>query len=246
MGLFNLFSKSWNNKITLNSYLYVKVTRTTYAFYNRNDEYYIKPIDISYYVGYYNITQALGNNQVTYFDGAITITILFPDGLYTLQSYFDTIKTSMSNAGRNEANINYSYSNNDGTITIYVTPPYTFSITNYNKDLLGFNNTSTVTNSRISNKPVNFFPHKMLYVHLKQIKNCDNYFNGKKSDILARVTGTNDEFGTLVQYKFDLPYYIPLQNTTINSLELSITDESYNIIDFHSMPVFYTFEICKK
>ena len=25
---------------------------------NRNDEYYIKSIDISYYVGYYNITQA--------------------------------------------------------------------------------------------------------------------------------------------------------------------------------------------
>ena len=76
---------------------------------NRNDEYCIKPIDIFYYVGYYNITQALGNNPVTYFDGIITNTILFPDGLYTLQSYFETIKTAMSNAGRNETNINYSY-----------------------------------------------------------------------------------------------------------------------------------------
>ena len=48
---------------------------------NRNDEYYIKPIDISCYLGYYNVTQALGNNQVTYFDGVISNTILFPDGL---------------------------------------------------------------------------------------------------------------------------------------------------------------------
>ena len=86
----------------------------------------------------------------------------------------------------------------------------------------------------------------MLNVHLKQIKNCDNYFNEKKSDILARVPETNDEFGTLVQYRFDQPYYIPLENTTINSLELTITDENNNIIDFHTMPVFYTFEICKK
>ena len=128
---------------------------------NKNDEYYIKPIDISYYVGYCNITQALGNNQITYFDGVISNTIIFPDDLYTLQSYFDTLKTTMSNAGLNETNINYSYSNYDGTITIYVTSPYTFSITNYNKDLLGFDNTVNVTNYRLSNKSVNFFPHKM-------------------------------------------------------------------------------------
>ena len=44
---------------------------------NRNDENYIKPIDISYYVGYYNIIQALGNNKETYFDGAISNTIYF-------------------------------------------------------------------------------------------------------------------------------------------------------------------------
>ena len=147
---------------------------------NSNDEYCIKPIVISYYVDYYNITQALENNQVTYFDGVISNTILFPNGLYTLQSYFDTIKAPMSNASRNETNINYSCSNYDGTITIYVTSPYAFSITNDNKDLLGFNNSVNVTSYKISNKPVNFFPHKMLYVHLKQITNCDNYFNGKK------------------------------------------------------------------
>ena len=77
----------------------------------------------------------------------------------------------MSNVGRNETYINHSYSNYDGTITIYVTSPYTFSITNYNKDLLSFNNTVNVTIYIISNKPVNFFSHKMVNVHLKQIKN---------------------------------------------------------------------------
>ena len=55
---------------------------------NRNDEYFIKPIDMSYYVGYYNIIQALGNNLVPYFDGVLTNTISFPDGLYTLQKLF--------------------------------------------------------------------------------------------------------------------------------------------------------------
>ena len=57
---------------------------------------------------------------------------------------------------------------------------------------------------------------------------------------------TNDEFETLLQYKFDQTYYIPLKNTTNRSLELIITDENNNIIVFHTMSVFYTFEIMKK
>ena len=46
----------------------------------------------------------------------------------------------------------------------------------------------------------------MLYEHLKRIKNNHNYFNGIKADILAMVPATNDEFGTLVQYKVDRKY----------------------------------------
>ena len=37
-------------------------------------------------------------------------------------------------------------------------------------------------------------------------------FRLKKSDILARVPGTNNEFGTLFQYKFDQPYSIRKHN----------------------------------
>ena len=86
----------------------------------------------------------------------------------------------------------------------------------------------------------------MLYVQLKQTKNNHNYFNGIKTDILAKVPLTNDKFGALVQYKVDSPYFIPLENTTINSLELPITDENNKIIDFHGMPIYYTLEISKK
>ena len=63
----------------------------------------------------------------------------------------------MSNAGHNETNISYSYSCYDGTINIYVTSPYSFSITNYRTNLLSFNNTAKWTNFRLSNKPENFF-----------------------------------------------------------------------------------------
>src|SRR5712675_262970 len=169
----------------------------TYSINNQNDEYIIYPRDISYYVGYYNITAALGNNIVTYFNGASTVNLTLPDGLYSLSSYFDAISQS---------NINYNYQDYNGKVKISVTSPYTFSITNSNKTLLGFSATQVINTSATSDTPVNFLPHKMLYIHLKQINSSNNYFNGKPNDILARVPVTIDSFGLLVQYRFELPY----------------------------------------
>ena len=166
-----------------------------------------------------------------------------PGGLFTLQQYFDVIKNAITTFGGDASYINYSYSSFDGKITIFATAPCTFSIINSNKDLLGFKDTIVITKNAISKRAVNFIPHKMFYVHLKQIKNNHNSFNGIKTDILAKVPATNDEFGTLVQYKIDSPYFNPLENTTINSSELSITDENNNIIDFHGMLIYYTLEI---
>ena len=192
------------------------------------------------------ISKALGNNHAVYYDGKITNNVFLPGGLFTLQQYFDVIKNAITTVGGDASYINYSYSSFDGKITIFATAPCTFSIINSNKDLLGFKDTIVITKNAISKRAVNFLPHKMFYVHLKQIKNNHNSFNGIKTDILAKVPATNDEFGTLVQYKIDSPYFIPLENTTINSSELSITDENNNIIDFHGMPIYYTLEIIKK
>ena len=192
------------------------------------------------------VSLALGNNHAVYSDGKITNNVFLPGGLYTLQQYFDVIKNAITTVGGDASYINYYYSSYNGKITIFATAPYTFSIIDSNKDLLGFRDTIVITKNAISKRAVNFLPHKMLYVHLKQIKNNHNYFNGNRTDILAKLPATNDEFGTLVQYKVDLPYFIPLENTTINSLELSITDENNNIIDFHGMPIYYTLEISKK
>ena len=208
---------------------------------NTIDKYTITPVEISYYVGYHNLTSI--NNSFRYLSGPATFTNSLPEGLYSISSYFDAIKDSITADGNNSSKINYTLNNNNGTITIQASPPYTFSITQSNMDLLGFTSTQTISTSATSNKPINFFPHKMLYVHLKQIKNNYNYYNGNKSDILARVPVTRDGFGTLVQHKFDRPYVNILDNTTISCLEFTITDENDDIIDFHNMPVFYTLEI---
>jgi len=209
----------------------------TYSINNQNDEYIIYPRDISYYIGYYNITTALGNNTVTYFNGTLTVTLTLSDGLYSLSNYLSAIAQS---------NIQFDYQEQNGKVKISVTSPYTFSITNSNKTLLGFSSTQVISTSAMSDTPINFLPHKMLYIHLKQINSYNNYFNGTPNDILVRVPVTNDSFGTLVQYRFELPYASCLVNTTISKLEINITDENGNIISFNGMPVFYTLEVDSK
>ena len=141
----------------------------------------------------------------------------FAWGLIHVIQYFDVIKNVITTVGGDALNINYNYSSYDGKITIFATAQYTFSIIDSNKDLLGFNDIIVITKNAISKRAVNFLPHKMLYVHLKQIKNNHRYFNGNKTNKLAKLPATNDEFGTLVKYKVDSPYFILLENTTINS-----------------------------
>ena len=213
---------------------------------NRTDEYVIFPREISYYIGYYNISAHLGNNKVSYSNGTTQTDIIIQDGLYTLQQYFKAIKSSMSRNGDNASNISYRYNEQNGRIDIIVTSPYKFLILKHQQSLLGYEDTHEITKNLPSEKAVNFTPHKMLYVHLKQLKTNGIYFNNSTSDILARLPVTNDQFGTFVNHKFDSTYKVELGNTTITSLELTITDNNNNVIDFHGMPIFYTLEVCKK
>jgi hypothetical protein len=192
---------------------------------NTCDKYCVTPIEISYYAGYFNINET--NSAYRYSNGVSTFNATIAEGLYSVDTYFQAIKSAILIPD----NINYSLNVNNGTVTISVVAPYTFSIIQANRELLGFDSLQTITSSATSDNPINFLPNKMLYFHLKQIKNKNNYFNGNNSDILARLPLTSANFGTLVQYRFDRPYSIVLDNSTITSLELTITDENNNIID---------------
>ena len=75
-----------------------------------------------------------------------------PGGLYTLQQYFDVNKNAITTVGCDASYINYSYSSYDGKITIFATTPYTFSIIDSNKDLLGYRDTIVITRNAISKK----------------------------------------------------------------------------------------------
>ena len=65
---------------------------------------------------------------------------------------------------------------------------YKFIISKENKDLFGFDEEKTITDNDISNKPAHFLKYTNLYVHVDQIKNVENYYNGSPSDIIKKTS----------------------------------------------------------
>jgi hypothetical protein len=66
---------------------------------NRACNYHIALKEISYVVGYYNISSKLGNNLAEYSNGTVTKTVKLPDGFYTIDTYFAEIHDQMKIKG---------------------------------------------------------------------------------------------------------------------------------------------------
>ena len=227
-----------------------------YAIDNTKNEYCVYLKDVSYYVGYYNVSAGLGNNTIRYKNetpgppGVKTITL--PDGYYSLDSYFSLIKQFISSNGDNPDNINYYYKKSDGGIILSFKNQYQLILGQFSGKLLGFVPlpsmgffSSLPIGLRTSSRPVAFNIYKKFYIHLKQINNSTTLLNGNPDDILARIPVTDDPFGTLIYHRIEFPYINQLTNTTISKLDITITDEFGNLIDFHGLPVYFTIEIEK-
>ena len=209
---------------------------------NRTCNYHIALKEISYVVGYYNISSKLGNNLAEYSNGTVTKTVKLPDGFYTIDTYFAEIHDQMKIKGDNPVYIKLQKWTFNGKIVIRVSEKYTFNITSSNKELLGFNDTDKITLAGTSDKPMNFTPFTNLYVHVQEINRTKNYVNGQYSDVIKSLPVTNSSFGETVSNTTS-SLYIPLLNTTINSLHITITDIDNKIINFNGMPISYVFDI---
>ena len=120
---------------------------------------------------------------------------------------------------------------------------YKFIISKENKDFFGFDEEKTITDNDISNKPTHFLKYTNLYVHVDQIKNDKNYYNGSPSDIIHKNIVGNDAFGDIVTWTYPHPLYYKLNTTTINQFRVYVTDEFNELVDFHDQPISYVFEI---
>ncbi len=95
-------------------------------------------------------------------------------------------------------------------------------------DLLGFDQIHgrfLPVRSIRSDRPVNFSPHRLLFIHLEQLNTSNNALNGAPSRLLAVITVGGWSYREIKTCAFPNPEFKLLQNGTLSELSLSVRDE---------------------
>ena len=213
------------------------------------------------YVGipctFYNISQEIGNNNLSFYDGSRWKYLNIPDGLYDLKSFEKQISSVLKNMGLNPRMFKFDVEETNGKISISFkkskAETFKIYISNYNKDLLGFNtpielprrirdpkNPSNIITEDVSigDKSVNFKPFDYFHIHC-DLLDSENILNeGKRSDILARIPVKECDFGEINAY-----YLTGLRDRKckgrFNKLRIWITDENDEKINFNGGNIQY-------
>ena len=110
--------------------------------------------------------------------------------------------------------------------------------------LLGFKQTLFKAGGRYSGqRPVNFSPNRLLFIHLEQLNTTENALNGAPSSLLAVVAVEGWAYGEIKTSVIPNPAFKTLRQGTLSELELAIRDERGNRIDNHSLPVSVVLEV---
>jgi len=210
---------------------------------NTKSCYQVALLEVSFNIGYYNVSQEMGNNAFQYFNGSTTKYMKIVDGLYNVDSYFSEIKRKISGVGDKPDNINYETVDQNGRIILSVSGGYAFHIIGSNQDMLGFSKPTEIKGRIESDRPVSFFKFKNLYIHVDQINRERNYLNNQYNNLLKVIPVTSNNFGESVVHRFEVPRYLRLINGYIHQLHLTITDENNQLINFNDQPITYQLHI---
>lgn len=205
--------------------------------------YKIALMEVSFCVGYYNISEKIGNNAFQYFNGSTTKYMKIVDGLYNVDLYFSEIKRKISADKDKPENINFETIDQTGKIILSVSDGYAFHIIGSNQDLLGFSKPTEIKGRIESDRSVNFSKFKNLFINLEQINRERNYLNNHYSNVLKVIPVTANNFGESVVHRFEVPTYHGLINTHIHQLHLSITNEDNQLVNFNDQPITYHLHI---
>ena len=188
---------------------------------------------ITYTVGWFNVTK---NEQVISSNGARSV--VHP-GLWTLQqlrlhlssSFKDLTLTLDETTGLldvqpAQGNIYFS----EGLLQLLGFDPQTIDFFDSRKSVRG-------------QRPVNFSPNRLLFIHLEQLNTTENALNGAPSSLLAVVAVGGWAYGEIKTSVFPNPAFKSLRQGTLSELSLSIKDYRGNVIDNHGLPASVVLEI---
>ena len=194
---------------------------------NRNGELRIGLRSITYAVGWYNI-----HESQSIIGGRSNIS----PGLWT----FDDLSSLMEAA---VPGMSIAVSKLTGKASIRVPSNTAIVLPRAICDLLGFDDGRLSFPGEEGQRPVNFSPHRLLYVHCDQLNTSNIALNGAPSDLLAVVAVGGWSYGEIKTAAFPSPEFKLLRTGTISELTFTVRDERGNIIDNHGLPVSIVLEL---
>jgi hypothetical protein len=188
-------------------------------------------IPVSYYV--VNNT----NNYLSITGGNYTLI----NGNYNASS-FSTMLLAKLGVGWN-----MSISAVTGIYTLGYTGNFTINSTSTCQRLLGFKvatSISSVSNNLTFLYPCNFLGINRLKVksNILQTNNVDSNIAGGRCNTLATIP-VNNSSGGIINYLNQCNFKTILSNMTINSIDIQVTDENDNLVDFNGIDIYITLQI---
>lgn len=199
---------------------------------------------------FHNISYDLGNNNLIVYDTTSWQYLRIPDGLYNISSFDKQVGVQLKKLGLHPRAFKFDIDETTGKMVISFRiqkgKTYKLGIRDFNKNLFGFNllPNRSITLPRgneeisIGDKPVNFKPFEFYHIHCDLVDTNHMLYNGKKSDLLARIPVKECNFGEINTY-----YLTGLRDRKcerrFNKLRLWITDEHDKPINFNEGNIQY-------
>jgi hypothetical protein len=187
-------------------------------------------------VGYHNVSEALGNNQVYYVkvsEGGRWSSVV-DDGLYNLKTYEKAVQDIV---GKGLTITPLSYS---GRVSVSVAKATNLKSFQRVNSILGLEPGVVINQGEtvIGESDVGLLKPKQLFIHCPQINKVDNLYNGYPTDLLEVLPVTTAQYGEMVNHTFPQPSFKRLSSQ--HRLSLEIRDEYGEKIDFHNQYIRYT------
>ena len=147
------------------------------------------------------------------------------------QNYNSTQLIDYFNSNNN-LGLTMSYNSQSENFTFYnplgITYPINLTLNNYQKDLLGFQNSSNNIGTTLSSdKPINLNYPKKIKIITKNV-NLKSYNTQNGNNNILAVVKPNVQFGEIINFSNTLP--VSTNTNFINEINLQLLDEYNNLI----------------
>ena len=200
---------------------------------NQNGNLKISLKNVSFWIGYYNISKG---ERIKWREGeqGQQNEVIIEPGLYNLNEIKNTIVATLSW-------LKITVNKNNGRIMFEIPDGKQIKLSADIADRFALQRDWFGPGEFVGR--VDLQPFKALYLHCDQISSTANLLNGKPSTILGVIPLQDNTYGSNINIQYTAEIRKPLKQTIINQLKFSILNYKGEKINNRGLPVILTLEI---